>query len=59
MAKSSAEEMAAIKSSCAVTAQKGDECRSALQALKIKAAKDAENSRKQIANAVYETRQTE
>ena len=59
MAKSSAEEMAAIKSRCAQTAQKGVECKSATQAFKIKAAKDAENSRKQIANAIYENKQAE
>ena len=58
MAKSAAEEMAAVKSSCAVTAQKGDECRSALKALKTKAHKDAEQAKKQLDNAVFETRQT-
>ena len=42
MAKSNAEEIAAIKSQCAQTAQKGDECRKALAALRIKASKDAE-----------------
>ena len=42
MAKSNAEEIAAIKSRCAQTAQKGDECRRELAAFKIKASKDAE-----------------